>query len=494
MNKIMKFWFAAMMAVMIGILPSCTKEYLDDVPELPDLPRVTNLKSTIDGFDIILSWNLPVTNLQVSSLTVSKINANGQATQTWDLAPTTTTFTITGAPMGEETGYTVKVKYDNGQYSSMGETIYVTLPEVNLAPVSNLKASVDKRSVTLSWTLPQSSEYEMTGIRIYRSDNPDGATVINEVISEYVMKSQPMDEELTYNVEAIYGNGYLSAPASVNTIVPYVPTQVGFLLLDDMGDDDELAAIQWFASQPNSVFVSPADLATLSPEEVSVLWIMVDRVGLEPGWQNLPAPLPDASTIDAIKAYSAAGGSLYLSNMATQLTAPLGIVPMDMAPNIFASGPGGNGDDVWVINPHLGWDFKDGSADGQGYYDRAEAAIFKDIVMEDPNGYGYDAIPLIGPGQREDHNCMWDLNVFGRGNQPDVVKNFEVTTNCMIFATWGHVRDHCVAGLVEFLANTEHGRCIAMGFAAYEWNQNSGPNPYQDNVELLTANILNYLK
>jgi hypothetical protein len=56
------------------------------------------------------------------------------------------------------------------------------------------------------------------------------------------------------------------------------------------------------------------------------------------------------------------------------------------------------------------------------------------------------------------------------------------------------VRDHCVAGLVEFYATAEHGQCIANGFAAYEWNQNSGTNPYQANIEGLTANILNYLK
>lgn len=63
-----------------------------------------------------------------------------------------------------------------------------------------------------------------------------------------------------------------------------------------------------------------------------------------------------------------------------------------------------------------------------------------------------------------------------------------------MLATWGHVRDHCVAGLVEFYATSSHGSCVANGFAAYEWSQNPGPNPYQKNIERLTANILNYLK
>ena len=165
MKKYMKIWFAAMMAVVLGLLPSCTKEYLDDVPELPDLPRVSNLTYAVDGFDIVLSWDLPSANT-ISGVTVSRINDDGQPAQTWDLDPTATSYTIVGAPMGVETGYTVKVKYDEGKYSSMGETVFVTLPEMQLAPVTDLKAEVNRRTVTLSWTLPQNKD--LTGIHIYR--------------------------------------------------------------------------------------------------------------------------------------------------------------------------------------------------------------------------------------------------------------------------------------------------------------------------------------
>ena len=155
-----------------------------------------------------------------------------------------------------------------------------------------------------------------------------------------------------------------------------------------------------------------------------------------------------------------------------------------MAPTLFGNGQGGSGTDVWVINPYLGVDFKDGG--DQGYYDRTAHAIYKGLTFEDPNNYGYLNLPLIGPGQREDHNCMWDCNIYGKGSERDVIRNFEVKTNSLVLATWGHVRDHCVAGLVDFYANDNHGRCIANGFAAYEWNQNSGANPYQHNVEQLT--------
>ena len=61
-------------------------------------------------------------------------------------------------------------------------------------------------------------------------------------------------------------------------------------------------------------------------------------------------------------------------------------------------------------------------------------------------------------------------------------------------ATWGHVTDDCCAGMVEFAPTAEYqGTCIAIGLAAYEWNQNSNLNVYQDNLVLMTKNILHYL-
>lgn len=43
----------------------------------------------------------------------------------------------------------------------------------------------------------------------------------------------------------------------------------------------------------------------------------------------------------------------------TRRTVPLGIVPDNMAPTVFSSGAGGDGTDIWTINPYLGWQFKE---------------------------------------------------------------------------------------------------------------------------------------
>ena len=360
-----------------------------------------------------------------------------------------------------------------------------------LAKATNLTAEVSGRTVTLSWALPQG---DIQAVWVSRDGgNP---TVLPADATTFTLKGQPMDKELLYTVKIAYADGHVSEGISTKVTIPFVESKVGFVLLADspeaLPDDDEQAAAKWFAAQPNTVFVRPSEIAALDPATVSVLWIMVDRVGLPLGWQSLPADLVSDETIAALRQYSVNGGSFYLSNHATQLSVPLGYTPENMNPTVFGNGMGGPGTDVWVLQAYLGWDFREGS--DQGFYDRTTHAIYKGLTFEDPNNYGYPNLPLIGPGEREDHNCLWDCNIYGRGAYPDVIKNFEVTTNSLVLATWGHVRDHCVAAMVEFYADDTRGRCIANGLAAYEWNQNSGENPYQGNIEGLTANILNYLK
>lgn len=367
------------------------------------------------------------------------------------------------------------------------------MPDVPyLAKATDVEATITGRTVHLTWDLPDAAN--IVGVRV--SCNNGAPVQLPATATEYTMKGQPMDQELVYTVKIEYADGYVSEGCSVVTTVPYVEAKMAYVLTADtpadLPDDDERAAAAWFEQQANAEFVKPADIATLDPDIYSVIWIEIDREGQPYGWENLPGGLGTQKIIDDLKEYSANGGSIYLSNMATQLTAPLGVVPEDMAPSIFGNGAGGTGDDVWVINPYLGVDFMNGS--DQGYYDRTAHAIYKGITLEDPNNYGYLTVPLIGPGQREDHNCMWDCNIYGKGSERDVIANFEKVTNSLVLATWGHVRDHCVAGLVEFYATPTHGRVMANGFAAYEWNQNSGKNPYQGNVEKLTLNILEYLK
>lgn len=489
MNKLTKYCLALVMAMVCALAPACSDYDLQDLPEVPELPTATNLKAQVDGYLVNLTWSLP----SQGDITGVRVITNGQSSTAVDLEGRETAYQVKGQPMGEEYMYTVKVLY-KGDYVSEGVSVNATVEKISLPEVSALKANVSGRTVTLAWTLP--SQAGITAVRVVRNDDVAAATVLPANATSCELKGQPMGQKHKYTVAVVYDDFYPSDGVNVEAEIPYIAPKMGYLMVgtspSSLSDDDEIAAATWFSQQENAEFIQPSRLADLDADIYPVIWIHIDRNGTPLGWQNLPSEFTDEATLEALRQYSANGGSLYLSSMATQLTVPLGFVPEDMAPTVFGSGEGGSGTDVWTINPNLGWDFRNGS--DQGFYDRSGHAIYAGLTLEDPNGYGYPNLPLIGPGRREDHNCLWDCNIYGRGNYPDVIKNFEVTTNSLVLATWGHVRDHCVAGMVEFYANTAHGRVIANGFAAYEWNQNSGPNPYQGNIEKLTTNILDYLK
>lgn len=487
MKRISTYCLALLLTVICGIMTGCSDFEPKGAPEVPELLKASDLKATVDGYVVNLTWALPTAD----NIEGVRVLTNGAGAVTLEGRPTS--YSIKGQPMAEEFLYTVKVLYE-GDYVSEGVSVTATVPYIELPNVSDVHVAVNGRTVTLDWKLP--AVEGITAVKVIRDDDIDGATVLDATATSCVLKGQPMDREIEYTVALVFDGFYTSKGTSVKAVIPYIPAKMAYLMtaasVQALPDDDERAAASWFVNQKDAELIWPSQLSDLDPELYPVIWIEIDRVGLPLGWQNLPSEVSDEATIAALRAYTAKGGNLYLANMATQLTVPLGYVPENMAPTVYGNGDGGTGTDVWVLNAYLGWDFRNGS--DQGFYDRTGHAIYKGLTFEDPNNYGYENLPLIGPGQREDHNCLWDCNIYGKGDYPDVIKNFEMTTNSLVLATWGHVRDHCVAAIVDFNSTETRGRVVANGLAAYEWNQNSGVNPYQHNIEQLTTNILEYLK
>lgn len=250
---------------------------------------------------------------------------------------------------------------------------------------------------------------------------------------------------------------------------------------EEIEDDDEKASYAWFKKQfVNGKVLTSASLNSEDLSAYDVIWVHIDRVGIGRGWDKLPL---SADAIAALTTYYKNGGNLFLSNHATQLIVPLGRT--ERAPGIFGAGEGGDGTDIWTINANIAMK-----------YDHRTHPAYAGMVTSDQ--FAHETFPLIGPGRREDHNCMWDLNSYGfrdlYPNAGNMVKAFEEENNATVLATWGHVEDDCCAGMVEFAPTAEYqGTCIAIGLAAYEWNQNSNLNVYQDNLVLMTKNILHYL-
>ncbi|MCH5228628.1 MAG: DUF4960 domain-containing protein [Muribaculaceae bacterium] len=494
MKSIIKYSLSLTALALAGVFTSCG-DFKAETPDIPALPTVTNLKADIANRVVNLSWQLPSSSLSVEGVTV-KVNNNSEIY----LPGAVSNYSIYGQPMEMEYMYTIKLNYAGG-YVSEGQSVIATVPYEDLADLASFEvANLEGRDVTFAWTLP--SAPGITGVWVGLdgsemgtvfnvAENPDGGTLTR----------QKTGVDLKYRAKVVYDEAYYSDGVVVNTALPKMETRVGYLMLANsisaLPDDDEQAAATWFndnyVETDKGDFINVSDLGKIDFDEYGVIWIEVDREGLGTGWKYLPSNLVSDETLDLLREYGANGGNLFLANMATQLAVPLQIVPENMPINTFGSGPGGENGDLWSINPHLGWVFK---SEGQ-YYDRTSHAVYEGLEFEMVNGYEYATLPLLGGNYKEDHNSLWDINPYWHeagDPAPNCVKWFENVTNSLVLAVWGQVGDHCIAGMVDFNANSVHGQCIAMGLGAYEWNVNNGTNPYQGNIEKLTENILNYLK
>lgn len=268
---------------------------------------------------------------------------------------------------------------------------------------------------------------------------------------------------------------------------PISTAKVALLLPDAPLDDDEDAAKTWATTYYGNklTVLTAADLANgINKDTYPALWVMVDRVGGA-------VPEEILGVKGALGDYVKEGGNLLLTNHAVKLAKEIGRI--DVAPNIVGEGAGSANPDLWGLNVVIGGGTTENPLTA---YDHNTHAAFQGIEQKEFN-YGHNIIPLIGDGTKEDHNCMWDLNqpaVGVQNGEPDMAKAFETAFSCTILGTWQQVVDYCCAGMVEFAPQGDfRGKVLTIGVAAYEWKQNDKVNPYQGNIERLTANALKFL-
>ena len=349
------------------------------------------------------------------------------------------------------------------------------------------------RQVTLHWENPAG---DIVGIQIIK-DNVD-IIELEGAQTSYLIKKAPTNVEVTYTIKARFADGTLSNGQTIRLYIPYEAkkggTQIAMLVPGDYqtGSADERDAVAWFKKNyvdaGKGILVTPATIDELDIEKQSACWVMADRVGIDRGWQNLPADLVSTATIEALKAFAADGGNLFLTNHATQLTVALGRIDETFAPVIYGSGDGGFNGDIWGVHPIIG------QADLGEVYDHRSHDIYWGMTYE-PSMYA-GIYCFEGAGVKGDHNCMWDMNAIGSLTEnPNKIKDFEEKVNATVLGTWNHVVDYCCAGIVDFAPTTTFaGRILAVGLAAYEWNLGDAANDKQDQLERFTQNCITYLK
>lgn len=287
---------------------------------------------------------------------------------------------------------------------------------------------------------------------------------------------------------------------------PRVGMLIGYETTENENPQESTAA-KWFTeTYSDGVIITPSTLDKLNSEDLSTVWVHIDRCHIGTGFQNLPEEFKNEKTIAALKKFAADGGSIYLSKFATQMLVELGRLPEGNHPNIVGDGDGGVGTDVWCVNAYLGsMQINAAEPDFTQVYDRTVHSIYTGLESFEPNhsdlaNFPHQSFPMLGTGNgdpmhREDHNVMWDLNALSFTSEgKNTLEKFEADHDCVVLGTWGHVQDYCVAGIVEFNATPSFpGKIIANGLAACEWSPREGVNAYHSNLTKLTENTLDYL-
>lgn len=272
------------------------------------------------------------------------------------------------------------------------------------------------------------------------------------------------------------------------------------------GDDDELAAAKWLSEKGGTYVgveqiwksLNGVDNLSINLKDYKAIWIHLDKqapTGIDnfrEAYTGGTKGFLNEGVLNALTEYYKAGGNLLLTTHGCILLKDLG--RMDRYPEVTGFGNGGSNDDTWDINVVFGTWWAEAQA-----FDRSEDPLFKDIEIISafrPSAQGgreYKIFHLEGPGWKEDHNCFWhfDLPENNDNGNPAKYQLLYEAYGVTPLAIWPHIVDYYGGGIARWDAKGDYkGKCITIGMAAYEWNQNSGTNLYQNNIEKLTENAL----
>jgi hypothetical protein len=448
-------------------------EYVKYEEKAIALPVLINVQTINDNNNIVVKWDSPN---DIDSFSVV-LNVDGI---TSILENNPQSDTVINPLTNVEHYVTVKYKAKDGRMSE-GVTSRITIPGTN--PVENLAAKRTGNDIVVTWKLPAVNN--ATNIDVAYDDK-----IITIAGTDTTYRIVNTDTERKYEIKVRTKSATMASHyiiSGVSTVkFAFITTFESLAALQASGDDDEIAAANWFVSAYPTGTILPLSKVkdfSVNLAQFSVMWIHIDRIGSG----ALPSAMRDAKVIANLQAYLKSGGNLLLTTHATQLVYSLGRTTRK--PNIIGAGSGGTGNDTWTINTNIG-----------GVYNHLSHTIFTGVTSstEFNPGVPNPTIPMIGAGNREDHNSMWDLNAFGYSipaNGPNVVKAFETENTAEVLATWGQVTDFCCGGIVYFAPTSVYkGKCVAIGVAAYEWNQNTGLNQYQSNIEQITKGAFEFLK
>lgn len=459
----------------LGLLLSlfaCQKR--DIAIEPAKLAPVTNLKADLVGDTATLSWTLPNTG---DALVV--VLNDGSAVRELPVA-NATTFKYGIVETNKDYLFTLKLK-DNKGNTSLGEV--VKFRRDGAAPVKNVSGEQNENGLLLKWTTPDVPVSKITiKVGAQTADVAGNAT-------SYQFNNVPIG---SYNISFV---SYNSSNQASNTV--YLPFKIGATAVAFLGvysdsttllstaDDDIVAGAKWLFSQyPKSRYISfdQVKSGAVDLSQYRVIWWNYD---IENG-KDLPAIATDANVVSKMTQFYKAGGNLLFNQFAVQYFWNLGRLTQPFFTG-FDTGGGFSNPDTWGIGVNI-----------NKKHDQSRHPLFKGITMK-TEGDGRVTFPVIGPGWKENHNAVIlripeFLGIGGNDNEAAYTR-FTTENNLEWLGQWDGIGDYWMAGVLELKPKDDfQGSAIYIGIGGIEWNQNSGTNPYQANIEKLYKNAIDYLK
>lgn len=453
--------------VTLALLSGCYDRDIHSVA--PVVPEVSDLDYVVDDDTLRVNWSLPS---HADPLLVRVTHTEGTAIIEND----PTSFNYGVIKVNKPYRFTFKLQDKEGNLSE-GQTISFTR-EGGMSVKDVFARQLDgTKNIQIEWTLP---EEKLSKVEV----RYDGKEVeLSGTATGYLLENA---EEKQYTIAVVSFNEEGQSSESVYTDIKVGTTKVAFLGVaanrSGITDDDEKAAADWFfTNYPSGTYLSFADVeAGIDLSQYRVIWWIHDSETSV----NLPAESLTPAVLNAIRTYHANGGGLLLNAHAVPYLWEIGRMQTKFNTE-FTSGEGFENGDTWSMNVSIG-----------RVHDETTHPVYRGLpwVMQD----GKKCIRLIGPGWKENHNVIYkdicDYYQMGNADENAYIKISE-ENHIRILATWDSINDYWMMANFETLPDAEfQGSAIAIGIGAFEWNQNSGLNPYQENIEKITSNAIEYLK
>jgi hypothetical protein len=459
------------LAAVVLALAGCQKNDIKVSPAI--LKPVKNLQYSLNGDTALLTWELAQPDL----VAIPTVN-DGKSSKM--LLENATQYKFGIVETNKDYVFTIKLTDASGNYS-VGEL--VRFKREGAYPVQNLSAEQNDNNVLVKWTAPSEP---VSKIKVSIGSQ---SIELNGNATQHEFQNLPVGQ---YSISVVTTNsaGKVSSTAYLPfkvgaTAVAYIGIYQDSTALLTQGDDDEVAGGKWlFKTYKGSRYVSfdQVKSGAVNLSDFRVLWWNYDLQTTN----SIPAIANDPTVLSRIKNFYQSGGNLLFNQFAARYFWPLGRMTAPY-PMVIGSGNGFTNPDTWGIGVNIG-----------RKHDQSSHPLFAGIsIVTQPDGR--KTFPIIGPGWKEDHNTVIENipGFLGLGpNDNDAAYNkFIGDNNLEWLGKWDGIGDYWMAGIMELKPmNNFLGTAIWIGIGGIEWNQNSGTNLYQQNVERMYKNAVDYLK